>query len=190
MRFTGIIAGLLACLTVAFLLQPRSHDIAAVPIEQAIHLSDQEAQRWRPGAELQFVTSQDTDMDLQDRRIPGTDGRRRAWVLQYVDPRDHHAILIQVWDGKAKRTAHEAQDEGVSLKAHEVRAVGRLLTKSADKNGLLPGEGWARGYHFRLEYDYTASQHVIAVFGVDRNGERHALTASARTGNILSATGH
>lgn len=58
----------------------------AIRMEDAVHIAALQAQKWRPEVQLQFATSQDTSRDYDDPSIPGKDGRRRAWGLQFKDP--------------------------------------------------------------------------------------------------------
>jgi hypothetical protein len=163
-------------------------NVNALPIENAINVGYDAARIWRNNAQLQYVMSQDTDLDLAARRPPGLDGRRRAWALQFKDPQTHEFIVIQILDGKVQDIDEAGTDERPGVDLGKVNLSGVTIAEKARKMNLLPGKGWAVGYHFILAWD-SQFGHYIEVLGLTAQGKEAHLLFDPKTGLVLSSLG-
>lgn len=176
-----LLLGALSCLTI------RS-PVTAIPIEEAIKIAHRSAKEWREDAQLQFITSRDTDMDLQDSGIPGLDGRRRAWSFQFKDPKSHETIIVDVLDGAVTNLFPAGVSHKPGMDLSEIHLNGSELTKTAAYAGLKPGKGWAVGYHFRFNY-LPSIGHFVQVIGLNQQDRRSNVLFSPETGKLLRRSG-
>jgi hypothetical protein len=151
-------------------------------IDQAIHLGFDRARQWRADAQLQHVASKDTDSDVDGSEIPGHDGRRRAWSLQFADPTSHEMIIIETYDHQVRKVLDAGFDDLSGMTPDQIQISGATLARLALQEGLRPGKNWAVGYHYILSYSDASRQFLLAVLGVDKDGQRQVILFDPLTG--------
>lgn len=136
----------------------KANDPTAIRVEEAVSIAYRQAQTWRPTARLQFITSQDTARDYHDPSIPGKDGRRRAWGLQFKDPTTHEAIIIEILDGKVHEITEMGTDETPGIDPSSLHISGRSMVTTAIQGGLLA--------YYKTTSGTKTNQPVTAYLGI------------------------
>jgi hypothetical protein len=152
-----------------------------VPIEVAVRTAAVRAFQWNSRAQLLFATSQDAFSETDSDDL-GLDGKRRAWAVQFKDPETIRTIFIELRDGKIHRFRHSGNiDPRPGIDVSSLNVDGKGLSAAARRFGLLPGKGWAIGYHFVFHYDFEMG-HYVEVIGRNADGSRGHLLFNALSG--------
>ncbi|MBK3493914.1 hypothetical protein JFL43_03380 [Viridibacillus sp. YIM B01967] len=128
--------------------------------------------------------------DQNSRREEGKDGKRHKWNITLVNSKNGHAYYITIENGKVKKSDF---DEAIKLPKDLLIDIENLNFDSFDavevakeKLGLLPGEGFAIGYHFVVSKN-EKNKPVLSVFGTDKqDGYISKVHFNAIDGNLLA----
>jgi hypothetical protein len=124
-----------------------------VPIEEAIRVGREFAERWRPVVELVRVDTAHPPLEWEERATPpGLDGRRCVWNFEVKDPRTHAFIMFRVANGSVIDVDLKAgTDTGRGFPPSAFRLTGKDLADKAKQAGILPAKppGTA-GYSYYL----------------------------------------
>ncbi|WP_100402568.1 hypothetical protein [Bacillus sp. FJAT-42315] len=151
-----------------------------ITLLNAYELGFEKAKEYDENPELLFLNSVD------DRRVDGTNGKRRDWRGVYALPnRDRHLVVV-IEKGKLKNYTIAASSDEYRIKNSDIQIDSNQIVKQAiTQFELQPGpkdDPFSTGYHFRIVRD--AKNIFISVSG-ERNGKRVDVYYQAKTGEYL-----
>ncbi len=183
-----VTVGILAALS-PFVLTFRAYaKPVAVPLslQEAYQVGAAAASQWNLSSRLYEMTSTDQGEDPTVPEIErGLNGRRISWNLDFVIPKTERHLRLEIRGGQvAFKTEVVGPIADSFFEPDEVMAIHVVdQLNTAKRGGLLPGKGWATGYHFRLLKDESAP--VLVIRGLD-SGTNAAIAAfNTRTEKLI-----
>ncbi|MCM3290395.1 hypothetical protein M3661_09665 [Paenibacillus sp. MER 180] len=163
----------------------RTNSHSQLSLIDALHVGMVAAKKWNPEAVLLYVTSVDDGLG----KTSGQEGTRSRWNLQVGAPANKRAV-IAIRDGKVDKVipgiGNYNSEWMVSTDKVKIDSTVAVL-KSIRSRHLLPGDGWANGYHFILQAGEGLT--TILVIGRDDQDQLQQIEFDAVTGRILSGQG-
>src|SRR5690606_8039222 len=136
-----------------FLLLTGCIESKSLTLKQAINLANSEALIWHQEARLLDATSVDND-----KKIAGSNGKRRFWNITFGVPNTRDMFLVNIHDGKINEHV-EIPNEGdedrpYSYFINDLSKIKydspELLKKAKKITNLYPGDIFAKGYNFGI----------------------------------------
>lgn len=160
------------------------YDAHAVDLFDAYQIASAEAIKWDKAALPYFIASVDDSID--NGFVKGEDGKRHYWNFDFVVENLNKHLIITLHD-KAIVNIIEAEScvnndciidiEKLNISTSEAVRIAK------ETHGLLPGTGWAQGYHFVIENEGMVL--VLAVVGLNESGEMSRVFFNAETGAVI-----
>lgn len=151
MRKNIFLFGAVLLLMVALLIfhQPRS---SSIDLLDAYEIANTEAVKWDASAKPYFITS--VDDSVKSYFTKGADGTRNYWNFDFVVENTNRHFIITIYN---KTVVNKIEAES-AVNPDYIFSLADLCISTSDaatiarnNYGLLPGIGWAQGYHFVLE---------------------------------------
>lgn len=172
-------------LCIFFCGSKQRHVDHAIDLTEAYKIASIEAKQWSSQAEPYFISS--VDDPIKSEGIKGENGRRNYWNFDFVvrDTNKHLIISVQDKTIVSKTEAESNVNNDHIIDIREIRISSADAVDIAKENyGLLPGIGWAEGYHFVLENSGSAP--VLSVVGRNEKGLMSRVFFNAKTGEVIS----
>lgn len=167
-------------------VQNESRDSSSM--KEAYHIAYKAIIKENPNVLLYSMVSTDS-IDNPEDTTAGKLGLRKYWNLVFAvpDTTDYWIVMI-----RNKNIKDIIKVMGSSLdKTDFIDNMDSLINSNEalliakDEYKLLPGEGWAIGYHFLL--GKTSEMNTIAVFGRDHSKNFASVSINAKTKEIIGA---
>lgn len=143
----------------------------SLTLKQAINLANSEALIWHQEARLLDATSVDND-----KKIAGSNGKRRYWNITFGVPNTRDMFLVNIHDGKINERL-EIPNEGdenrpYSYFINDLSKINydspELLKKAKKITNLYPGDIFAKGYNFGITKHPEEGLILIKIIGWDK----------------------
>lgn len=158
-------------------------DFKELTLRQAIELAEKDALKWNPKAKISFVGS--VDNPETEKETDGSNGKRRYWNFEFMDPKTEKHMGLTIHDGKIINKRYTQESGNIfNIPNNSFDSTNALKIAKSQFN-LKPGKGWAGGYHF--EINNLDNNTVLTVVGRDNNGNFAKVYFNIDTGKVVSA---
>ncbi|ERI95436.1 hypothetical protein HMPREF1982_00179 [Clostridiales bacterium oral taxon 876 str. F0540] len=136
-----------------------------------------------------LITMTSGDNPEESTHDIGEDGKRRFWTLEFALPSKNEGVIITIRDAKIE-LVKEYRKDNINIKElldnKEINFDSSdVLKKSKKTYNLLPGKGWAIGYHFILQK--VNNMPTLSVLGVDLSGYKTNIQYNSLSGEEIVA---
>jgi hypothetical protein len=156
-----------------------------ITLLEAFQIGNEEAKLWDPKANLKFITSVG-DTGATPPSTLGDDGKREVWNILFTNHLHNKSMLINIIQGKIviKRIVTDNVQDVEIIQQKDLVLDSPDMVKIAKQNGVEPGEGWAKGFHFTVVKDPKAL--FFGIIGQNKDGKMTKLYMD-KTGKILGS---
>lgn len=170
MWLRGIVLFIVLLSSFPVISEARTTKTLGITLLEAYKIGLEEAKRWDSNANLTFITSVG-DTGVTSPSTLGKDGKREVWNLLFTNRLLNESLIINIKRGEIaiRRTAVGAVQDFEIILQSELILDSTDMVRISNNNGLEPGEGWAKGYHFTVIKDPKAL--FFGVIGQNKNGK-------------------
>ena len=142
-------------------------------------------EEWSKDAEIYYVLS--VDDREKESKSKGEHGKRRYWNVILAKPGTDDQMLYTIHNQKIveKLALTEPVNNENIVDLNKIHFDSdKIVDKAKKEYNLLPGKGWAEGYHFVLRK--LNSDPTVEVVGRDKKGRFIKIIFNARTGKFVT----
>ncbi len=166
-------------------IDPESYNkVRAISLNKALKIASITAEKWDSKAQLLDLTS--VDDTYLNRKEDGHDGNRRAWNFIFMVPGTAKQLILTIHDKKIVNY-HPVKAPVINdwyIKSEEINLTSKeAISKCISYFKVIPGQNWAKGYHFRLNKQNNIV--VLTVVSLDKEGYFTRTSFNATTKQLI-----